>query len=47
MFAPQPPSKAEMEAQEQSASVTVKQAIATCILLYLSPFAVEYIQKLV
>ncbi|PSK45255.1 hypothetical protein C1H76_8405 [Elsinoe australis] len=44
---PPPPSKAELEAQEQVANMTVASAAVTCVLLYLSPFAVDYVKKLV
>jgi len=44
---PPPPSKAELQAQEEEASQTVKWTAGTCLLLYLSPFAIDLIRKLV
>ncbi|KAL1584754.1 hypothetical protein WHR41_06940 [Cladosporium halotolerans] len=45
--APPPPSAEELRQQEALASQTVYGALATCVLLYLSPFAVDYVSKLV
>ncbi|KAM0805280.1 mitochondrial outer membrane translocase complex, subunit Tom5 [Usnea florida] len=42
-----PPSKAELKAAEDEAFQTVKQVAAASILLYLSPFVVDYVKKLV
>ncbi|KAF4556862.1 Hypothetical protein D9617_1g087440 [Elsinoe fawcettii] len=44
---PPPPSKAELEAQERIANANVAGAAVTCVLLYLSPFAIDYVKKLV
>ncbi|PNS19989.1 hypothetical protein CAC42_7956 [Sphaceloma murrayae] len=44
---PPPPSKAELEQQEQIAKVTMTGAALTCAILYLSPFAIDYVKKLV
>ncbi|KAF2156092.1 hypothetical protein K461DRAFT_291044 [Myriangium duriaei CBS 260.36] len=45
--APPPPSKAELKAQEEVARTTVTAGLITCALLYLSPFAVDYVKRLV
>ncbi|KAF2811878.1 uncharacterized protein BDZ99DRAFT_519120 [Mytilinidion resinicola] len=49
MFAgqPPPPSKAELQAQEAQANQEIKFTAGMCLLLYLSPFAIEYVRKLV
>ncbi|KAI5852250.1 hypothetical protein BZA05DRAFT_444787 [Tricharina praecox] len=44
--APPPPSIAEVRQQEAMAKSAIQFTAATCFLLYLSPFAVEYVQKL-
>ncbi|KAF2085783.1 hypothetical protein K490DRAFT_67380 [Saccharata proteae CBS 121410] len=43
---PPPPSKAELAAMEAEASANVRMTAAACVFLYLSPFAVEYVQRL-
>ncbi|OJJ35258.1 hypothetical protein ASPWEDRAFT_172079 [Aspergillus wentii DTO 134E9] len=47
MFAPggAPPSKDEIKAGEVEACQTIHTAIAGGILLYLSPFAVDFVKK--
>jgi hypothetical protein len=45
---PQPgPSKAELKAAEEDTAQTIKWTAAACVLLYLSPFAIDYARKLV
>jgi hypothetical protein len=44
---PPPPSAAELKAQESEASLTVQKVIVGAILLYLSPFAIDAVKKLV
>jgi len=43
----QPPSKAELKAQEEEAATTVTRVLVGSVLLYLSPFAVDYVKRLV
>ncbi|KAI9372711.1 mitochondrial outer membrane translocase complex, subunit Tom5 [Aspergillus egyptiacus] len=47
MFAPgqQQISKEEIKAGEDQASQTIRMAITSGILLYLSPFAVDFVKK--
>ncbi|EPE29394.1 hypothetical protein GLAREA_00554 [Glarea lozoyensis ATCC 20868] len=49
MFGGPPPSlsAAELKAQEDEAIVTVQRVIVGAVLLYLSPFAIDAIKKLV
>ncbi|SLM34348.1 Mitochondrial outer membrane translocase complex, subunit Tom5 [Lasallia pustulata] len=42
-----PPSKAELKAQEDEVYQTVQRVAIGSILLYLSPFAIDYIKRLV
>ncbi|OCK77378.1 hypothetical protein K432DRAFT_407367 [Lepidopterella palustris CBS 459.81] len=44
---PPPPSKVELEAQEAYAALNVRWAAATCLVLYFSPFVIDYARKLV
>ncbi|KAI5819080.1 hypothetical protein BZA77DRAFT_260187 [Pyronema omphalodes] len=44
--APPPPSAAEVRMQEAMAKSSIQFTISTCFLLYLSPFVVDYVQKL-
>jgi len=44
---PPPPSKAELKAQEEEATMTVQSVILGSVLLYLSPFAIDYVKRLV
>ncbi|KAH6675081.1 mitochondrial outer membrane translocase complex, subunit Tom5 [Tricladium varicosporioides] len=49
MFGGPPPqmSAAELKAQEQEAALTVQKVIVGAVLLYLSPFAIDAVKKLV
>ncbi|KAH8752936.1 mitochondrial outer membrane translocase complex, subunit Tom5 [Hyaloscypha finlandica] len=42
-----PPSAAELKAQESEAALTVQKVVVGAILLYLSPFAIDAVKKLV
>ncbi|KAK6341045.1 hypothetical protein TWF696_009355 [Orbilia brochopaga] len=42
-----PPSKEEIKAAEIQTSATVKTAAITCLVLYLAPFAIDAVRKLV
>ncbi|KAF2672050.1 hypothetical protein BT63DRAFT_476863 [Microthyrium microscopicum] len=42
----QSPAEIKARAQELEASTTIQFTLTTCVLLYLSPFAVDYVQKL-
>ncbi|EMC96801.1 hypothetical protein BAUCODRAFT_148355 [Baudoinia panamericana UAMH 10762] len=44
---PPPPSPEEIKQQEAIATQTVYGAVGMCVLLYLSPFAVQWASKLV
>ncbi|KAF2755467.1 hypothetical protein EJ05DRAFT_502926 [Pseudovirgaria hyperparasitica] len=44
---PPAPSQAELKAQEEAASNELKFALSTCFALYLSPFVIDYVRKLV
>ncbi|PGH17674.1 hypothetical protein AJ79_01036 [Helicocarpus griseus UAMH5409] len=48
MFAPGPPqmSEAEIKAGEQEATQTIKTVVTGSVLLYLSPFAIDFVRKL-
>ncbi|KAH8819059.1 mitochondrial import receptor subunit OR translocase-domain-containing protein [Xylogone sp. PMI_703] len=46
-LAPPQPSPAELKAQEDEAALTVQKIIVGGILLYLSPFAIDFVKKLV
>ncbi|KZF20630.1 hypothetical protein L228DRAFT_284586 [Xylona heveae TC161] len=43
---PPPPSKAELQAQEKAACTTVRNVCITSVVLYLSPFAIDFARKL-
>ncbi|KAK6534296.1 hypothetical protein TWF281_005624 [Arthrobotrys megalospora] len=43
----QPPSAEEIREAEIQASATVKNAAITCLVLYLTPFALDFVRKLV
>ncbi|KAF2261633.1 hypothetical protein CC78DRAFT_583439 [Lojkania enalia] len=45
--APPPPSKQELAAAEAETAYNIRWTATACLLLYLSPFAVEYARKLV
>jgi len=45
--APPPPNPAEVRMQEAMAKSTIQFTISTCFILYLSPFVVDYVQKLI
>ncbi|KAL3417163.1 hypothetical protein PVAG01_11163 [Phlyctema vagabunda] len=49
MFGGPPPqmSEAELRAQEAEASLTVQKIITAAIMLYLSPFAIDALKKVV
>ncbi|CAZ84951.1 unnamed protein product [Tuber melanosporum] len=42
---PPPPSAAEIREQEREAKNAIQGAVKTCILLYLSPFVVDYVKS--
>ncbi|GAB1733537.1 hypothetical protein NU195Hw_Modified_511t1 [Hortaea werneckii] len=44
---PPPPSPEELRQQEAAATQTVTGMGVMCVLLYLSPFAVDYAKKLI
>ncbi|KAF2016581.1 hypothetical protein BU24DRAFT_462723 [Aaosphaeria arxii CBS 175.79] len=44
---PPPPSKQELEAAEAQTASDVRWTAAACLVLYLSPFVIEYTRKLV
>lgn len=44
--APPPPSPEELQQQEAIAAQTVYGAGIMCVMLYLSPFAIDYVVKL-
>jgi len=44
--APPPPSAAEIKAQEQEATTTVQYVVLGAFMLYLSPFAVDAVKRL-
>ncbi|KAF3311227.1 hypothetical protein TWF173_008525 [Orbilia oligospora] len=43
----QPPSQQEIREAEIQSSATVKNAAITCLVLYLSPFALDFVRKLI
>ncbi|KAF2199456.1 hypothetical protein GQ43DRAFT_482459 [Delitschia confertaspora ATCC 74209] len=43
----QGPSKAEIQAAEAETAQTIRWTATACILLYLSPFAIDYARKLI
>ncbi|TGZ82084.1 hypothetical protein EX30DRAFT_370766 [Ascodesmis nigricans] len=45
--APPPPSPAEVRAQEIAAKSALQYTLSTCFVLYLSPFVVDYVRKLI
>ncbi|RDI79242.1 Vacuolar transporter chaperone 2 [Venturia inaequalis] len=47
MFAPPSQSPAEVKAAEEVATQTVYGTLASCVILYLSPFVVDYVKSLV
>ncbi|KAK4580234.1 hypothetical protein LTR86_000437 [Recurvomyces mirabilis] len=44
---PPPPSAEELRQQEVAASATLYSAGVMCVLLYLSPFAADYVKQLI
>jgi len=45
--APSPPSVAEVRIQESLAKSAMQFTLSTCFVLYLSPFVVDYVKKLI
>ncbi|KAK6361645.1 hypothetical protein TWF730_005363 [Orbilia blumenaviensis] len=43
----QPPSAEEIREAEIQSSATVKNAVITCVVLYVAPFAIDFVRKLV
>ncbi|KAF3941263.1 hypothetical protein ABW19_dt0210409 [Dactylella cylindrospora] len=43
----QPPSKEEIREAEIQASATIKSAAITCLTLYIAPFIIDAVKKLV
>lgn len=43
----EPPSEGEIREAEIRSSATVKNAAITCLVLYLTPFALDFVRKLV
>ncbi|KAI5787134.1 hypothetical protein EDC01DRAFT_788883 [Geopyxis carbonaria] len=45
--APPPPSEDEVRAQVAMAKSSLQYTLSTCFVLYLSPFVVDYVRKLI